>query len=81
MRTTTAYKVFVYKTDVVSPQDADAIVETIKKCYPDHIVFFDLQQEDRLLWVEGWNTKNLIIVDALLQLGYTCEFSPDKTVN
>lgn len=67
------YNVLVYKTDVASSSDADTIVNSIKKQYPEHIVFFDLLQSDKILWVEGWNTRGLIVIDALLQLGYQAE--------
>lgn len=71
------YNVTVYKTDVKSTKVAEVIIAAITKYYPNHIVFFDLRQRDKLLWVEGWNTRNLIIQDTLIQLGYHCEVFRD----
>lgn len=72
-----AYNVLVYKTDVASAEDAETITESIKNRYPDHIVFFDLLEDDKILWVEGWNTRGLVVADALSQLGYNCEAVKD----
>lgn len=67
------YKVLVFKTNVALPVDAKAVVHTIRKHYPDHIIFFDLLQRERILWVEGWNTKPHQVVIAVKKRGFTCE--------
>lgn len=62
----------VFKTDIKSTLDADKISEAILLKYPNIALHFDMEDEDRILRVEGVFFTIADIAEILEKYRYTC---------
>jgi hypothetical protein len=68
----------VFKTNVMSHDQANMLLAQLQNVFPDYKINFDLEDCDRILRVES---KNSIITDWVIDLiqtqGYEVEILPD----
>ena len=63
----------VFKTDVYEQEISLAIVQTLLQHFPGNEINFDLEDCDRILWIEGENILCERIKEVLHEAGYQCE--------
>jgi hypothetical protein len=62
----------VFKTDVQSVVNANTIVNVLLNKYPTFRIHLDLEDEDKILRVEGTFFKAADIIHCLKEYGYIC---------
>lgn len=62
----------VFKTDVNTKENADMVINLIKRILPVAKINFDLEDCDKILRIEGKEIQAQSISNLLLDLGFTC---------
>jgi SAM-dependent methyltransferase len=68
----------IFKTNVSTSEEADQVINAVKKVLPQAQINFDLDDCDKILRVEGISNPSGMIVNTVMELGYYCEAIPDK---
>ncbi len=63
----------VFKTNVHSPVEADAIIKKLLVQFPRAIINFDLEDCDRILRFEDEKMDVKVIMETIINLGFNCE--------
>jgi hypothetical protein len=63
----------VFKTNVQDNIQAGQVISTFQCHFPDLFFNFDLEDQDKILRVEGIKILNRKIITSLVSQGYFCE--------
>jgi hypothetical protein len=64
----------IFRTNVRSKRDAKHVLETLDRVFCEVQANFDLQDRDKILRLQGVETKDLPVVKReLARLGFICE--------
>ena len=66
----------VFKTDVQSADVAKEIINDLLQMYPCLRITFDLEDEDKIMRVEGVFFKTADIISCLKENGHCCIYLP-----
>lgn len=65
--------VSVFKTNVLSIDSAQCIIERLIKFFPAHRINFDLDDCDKILRIEGLKINCTTVIEQLKQDNFQCE--------
>jgi hypothetical protein len=64
----------IFKTNVRTKRDAKQVLETLNRLFSEVQANFDLQDRDRILRLQGIETRDLPVVKkAMARLGFICD--------
>jgi hypothetical protein len=64
----------IFKTNVRTKRDAKQVLETLNRLFSEVQANFDLQDRDRILRLQGIETRDLPVVkQEMARLGFICD--------
>jgi hypothetical protein len=63
----------VFKTNVQEVDDANMLIQKLRKHFPNYKINFDLEDCDKILRIEGNRINAKVVLEIVWNNGYFCE--------
>jgi hypothetical protein len=63
----------IFKTNVQEVDDANMLIQKLRKHFPNYKINFDLEDCDKILRIEGNRINAKVVLEIVWNIGYFCE--------